>query len=89
MMRKFLIFTLAMLLSELAHAQVLLPQRPVSHGAMSVAAARGEDWKYRAAASQEARIFSAMLICIADAAHHTIVQRDCISFKRTHMIVVI
>ena len=46
-------------------------------------------WKYRAAASQEARIFSAMLICIADAAHHTIVQRACISFNRTDMIVVI
>jgi hypothetical protein len=50
---------------------------------------RGDDQKYRAAASQEARIFSAMLICIADAAHHKIVQRDCISFKRTDMIVVI
>jgi hypothetical protein len=50
---------------------------------------RGDDWKYRAAASQEARIFSAMLICIADAAHHTIVQRACISFNRTDMIVVI
>jgi len=45
--------------------------------------------KYRAAASQEARIFSAMLICIADAAHHTIVQRGCISFNRTDMVVVI
>src|SRR3954469_5793433 len=52
-------------------------------------AAPGEDWKYRAAASQEARIFSAMLICIADAAHHRIVQRDCISFNRTDTIVVI
>jgi hypothetical protein len=50
---------------------------------------RGEHLKYRAAASQEARIFSAMLICIADAAHHTIVQRDCISFKRTDMIIVV
>jgi hypothetical protein len=30
-----------------------------------------------------------MLICIADEAHHTIVQRDYISFKRTDMIVVI
>jgi hypothetical protein len=30
-----------------------------------------------------------MLICIADAAHHTIVQRDCISFNRTDMIAVI
>jgi len=53
------------------------------------AAARGEDWKYRAAASQEARIFSAMLACIANAADHTIVQRNCISFKRTDMIIVI
>jgi hypothetical protein len=35
-MRKFLIFTLALLLSELVHAQVLLPQRPVSHGAVSL-----------------------------------------------------
>jgi hypothetical protein len=61
------------------HTQVLRPR----------AAARGEYRKYRAAASQEARIFSAMLICIADAAHHTIVQRACISFNRTDMIVVI
>jgi hypothetical protein len=30
-----------------------------------------------------------MLICIADAAHHTIVQRARISFNRTDMIVVI
>jgi hypothetical protein len=45
--------------------------------------------KYRAAASRDARIFFAMLICIVDAAHHTIVQRACISFNRTDMIVVI
>jgi hypothetical protein len=37
MMRKFLICTLVLLLSEFAHAQVLLPQRPVSHGAVSLA----------------------------------------------------
>jgi hypothetical protein len=33
--------------------------------------------------------FSQCWPCIANAADHTIVQRDCISFKRTDMIVVI
>jgi hypothetical protein len=45
--------------------------------------------KYRAAAGPEARLFFAMLACIANAADHKIVQRGCISFKRTDMIVVI
>jgi hypothetical protein len=45
--------------------------------------------KYRAAAGPEARLFFAMLACIANAADHTIVQRNCISFKRTDMIIVI
>jgi hypothetical protein len=48
-----------------------------------------ECWKYRAAARPEARLFSAMLACIANAADHKIVQRGCISFKRTDMIAVI
>jgi hypothetical protein len=46
-------------------------------------------WKYHAAAGPEARLFFAMLACIANAADHTIVQRNCISFKRTDMIIVI
>jgi hypothetical protein len=45
--------------------------------------------KYRAAAGLEARLFFAMLACMANAADHTIVQRRCISFKRIDMIVVI
>jgi hypothetical protein len=45
--------------------------------------------KYRAAAGSEARLFFAMLGCIANATDHTIVQRGCNSFKRTDMIIVI
>jgi hypothetical protein len=45
--------------------------------------------KYRAAGGPEARLFFAMLACIANAADHKIVQRGCISFKRTDMITVI
>jgi len=45
--------------------------------------------KYRAAAGPEARLFFAMLACIANAAYHKIVQRGCISFNRTDMIIVI
>ena len=45
--------------------------------------------KYRAAGGLEARLFFAMLACMANAADHKIVQRDCISFKRTDMIIAI
>jgi hypothetical protein len=48
-----------------------------------------ERWKYRARLGGEARIFFAMLACIANATHHTIVQRDCNNFKRIDMIIVI
>jgi len=45
--------------------------------------------KYRAAGGLEARLFFAMLACMANAADHKIVQRDCISFRRTDMIIAI
>jgi hypothetical protein len=56
-----------------------------SRGRRTVAKRR----KYRATVDHEARIFFAMLACIADATHHAIVQRDCNSFKRIDMIIVI
>jgi hypothetical protein len=43
--------------------------------------------KYRATAGQKANIFFAMLACIANAARYKVAQRDCISFKRTDMII--